>query len=145
MRRQFEICAIAAISFLSSSASFAGGVSVSDGWFRALPSGLPAGGYFTLHNGGATPVDLVAAKSTACGMLMLHQSVTEGGMSRMREVNGVTAPAGGTISFAPGGYHLMCTKPTSAMTPGGRVKVIFVFSDNNRIDADFAVKGASGK
>ena len=145
MRRQFETGVIVIVALVAAPVAFAADVSISNGWFRALPSGLPAGGYFSLHNAGATPVNLVAAKSTACGALMLHQSITEGGMNRMREVNIVAVPAGGKVEFAPGGYHLMCMSPTSAMAPGGHVKVTFVFADNTRLDADFAVKGAGGE
>src|SRR4029077_1469533 len=39
---------------LASSASAAPGLALSDAWIRARPGKLPAGGYFTLHNGTAT-------------------------------------------------------------------------------------------
>lgn len=120
-------------------------IAISDGWFRALPSGQPAGGYFTMKNNGAAPVELVAAQSTACGMLMLHQTVSGGGTSRMEDVKSVTVPAGGTVSFAPSGYHLMCMSPAVAMTPGKSVPVTLVFSDGGKSHADFAVKNAAGK
>ena len=145
MARQFAIGTFVTATLAAVTTASAADVTVNNGWFRALPSGLPAGGYFSLHNAGATPVELVAAKSTACGMLMFHQSITEGGVSRMKEVKRLALPAGGTVNFAPGGYHLMCMSPTPAMTPGGHVRVSFVFSHNNRIDADFTVRAASGK
>ena len=123
----------------------AAGVTISSAWFRALPSGQPAGGYFTMKNGGATPVELVAAHSTACEMLMLHRSNTSSGTSRMEDVKSVSIPAGGTVSFAPGGYHLMCMNPGAAMAPGKTVPVTLVFSDGNKTHANFAVKNAAGK
>ncbi len=46
-------------------------------------------------------------------MLMLHQSSNKGGMSGMDMVDKVIVPAGGTVRFAPGGYHLMCENPTA--------------------------------
>jgi copper(I)-binding protein len=119
-------------------------VQVSGAWFRALPSNLPAGGYFTLHNNGAA-VQLKSAQSPACGTLMLHQSMQMGGMESMMAVQSVDVPAGGTITFAPGGYHLMCTSPTSAMTPGGQVPVTFGFSDGSSVTVPFSVRNASGK
>jgi copper(I)-binding protein len=125
--------------------AFAADVAVSDAWFRALPSGQPAGGYFTMKNSGTTPVELVAAESAACGMLMLHQTVSKGGTSRMEDLKSVSVPAGRTVSFAPVGYHLMCMGPGAAMTPGKSVPVTLVFSDGSKIHADFAVKNAAGK
>jgi len=119
-------------------------VNVSGAWFRALPSSLPAGGYFTLHNGGAD-IRLTGARSPACGMLMLHKSTESGGMSSMAMVESIDVPAGGTVEFSPGGYHLMCTDPTSAMTPGAQASVTFKFSDGTTTTVNFAVKNANGK
>ncbi len=120
-------------------------VKVSGAWIRALPSGLPAGGYFTLHNGGQKALTLTGASSAACGMLMLHKSDNMGGMMHMEDVAKVDVPAGGTVAFAPGGYHLMCMDPSKDIKPGGNVKVTLSFSDGSSIDAPFDVRSASGK
>lgn len=145
MHSNFRIVMVAAAALAAVTGARAGELSISDAWFRALPAGLPAGGYFSLHNAGPVPVELVAAESAACGTLMLHQSTNEGGMSRMQDVKSITVPAGGTVAFAPGGYHLMCVNPGAAMAPGGRVPVSLVFADKSELQADFVVKGASGK
>jgi copper(I)-binding protein len=120
-------------------------LTVTNAWFRALPGGLPSGGYFSVRNSGASPVELTGARSPACGMLMLHQSIESGGMSRMDDVRSLTVPAGGSLAFAPGGYHLMCMKPTAAMTPGKTVPVTLLFASGIRTQADFAVKNAAGE
>lgn len=125
--------------------AFAADIQVSDAWMRALPAKLPAAGYFTLHNTGAKEVALTGASSGACGMLMLHKSTEHGGMGSMEDVQSVTVPAGGTIKFAPGGYHLMCMDPTPAVKPGAKVAVELSFADGARLSADFAVKNAQGK
>src|SRR6516162_222658 len=77
---------------------------ITDGWFRALPGNLPAGGYFTAHNGTGREISITGANSDACGMLMIHQSSNKGGMSGMDMVDKVSVPAGGTLRFAPAGY-----------------------------------------
>src|SRR6185437_7883869 len=49
-----HVAAMAALAIVVSAAlAEASEVKVGDAWLRALPSGLPAGGYFTLHNNGA--------------------------------------------------------------------------------------------
>ncbi len=108
-------------------------LTVSEAWFRALPSGLPAGGYFTLHNNGPAAVSLTGAESSACGMLMLHKSENGGGMSSMTDVSSVDVAAGKSVSFAPGGYHLMCMQPAAAMKPGSTVKVTFTFAGGAKV------------
>lgn len=120
-------------------------LAVSDAWFRALPGALPAGGYFTLRNSGPKEAVLTGAQSPACGMLMLHKSQTKGGMAGMDMVGAVPVPAGGSVSFSPGGYHLMCMSPNATLKPGAHATVTLLFQDGGKLVADFAVRNAAGK
>ena len=120
-------------------------LSVTDAWFRALPPSVPSGGYFTLRNDGAGPVTLTGAQSPACGMLMLHKSENMGGMSSMADVANIDVAAGGALSFAPGGYHLMCMDAKPMLKPGGHVPVTLLFKDGANLTVSFAVRGAMGK
>jgi copper(I)-binding protein len=120
-------------------------LTVTDGWIRALPASVPSGGYFTLHNGSSSAVTLTGASSPACGMLMLHQTENMGGMSNMQDVSSVNVPAGGTVKFAPGGYHLMCMDATKAIQPGKTVPVTLNFANGTKIVSTFAVRAATGK
>lgn len=135
----------AAIALLALPAHAADNVTVKDGWFRALPANLPAGGYFTLHNGGTATIKLTGAESPACGMIMLHKSEQQNGAGTMMEVPSIAVAAGADLTFAPGGYHLMCMNPTAAMKPGAKVKVTLEFADGTQDISDFAVKNATGK
>jgi copper(I)-binding protein len=118
---------------------------ITGAWFRALPGKLPAGGYFAAQNNSSHDIAITGARSDACGMLMLHQSRTAGGMSGMDMAPRVNVPAGGRIAFAPGGYHLMCSDPTPAMKIGARVPVLLDLSDGTAVAVAFAVRGATGK
>ena len=133
----------AAAASLLALPAMAAGVTVSDGWFRALPAGLPSGGYFTLHNGGADTVTLTGASSPACAMLMLHKSDDMNGMAGMSDVETVPVASGDTLTFAPGGYHLMCMQPK--MTVGTNVMVTLVFAGGAKLRVPFAVKNAKGQ
>lgn len=125
--------------------AFAADVTVSDAWFRALPAGLPAGGYLTLHNNADEDIALTGASSPACGMVMLHRSMDMGGMEQMQMVDSVRVPAHGEVAFKPGGYHLMCMQPTEEMKPGATVAVTLSFADGTKTDASFTVKDAKGQ
>ena len=120
-------------------------LAISNAWLRALPAGLPAGGYFTLHNTTAKPIVLSGASSSACGMIMLHKSEAMSGMAHMSDVETVSIPSGGKVEFAPGGYHLMCMNPAPAIKPGGQVGVTLEFADGTRLEAKFSVRGANGE
>jgi copper(I)-binding protein len=134
-----------ALLFAAGPGFAAGPLAVSDAWIRAMPASIPSGGYFTLRNGTAKDVILTGAATPACGSLMLHQSEMTGGMSSMHHVDEVDVPAGGSVAFAPGGYHLMCMQATSAITPGGNVPVTLMFKDGSKVTASFAVRNAAGK
>ncbi len=136
---------IAAAVLVIAAPAHAATVVVKNGWFRALPANLPAGGYFTLHNAGANTVSLSGASSPACGMLMLHKTEDKGGTMEMMDMPSIPVPAGGDVTFAPGGYHLMCMNPTPAMKPGANVPVTLEFADGTKITQSFAVKNAKGQ
>lgn len=121
------------------------GVTLSQPWMRIIIASRPAAGYFTLLNGGSTPRALVGAQSPACGMLMLHRSTSAGGIDRMEMVDRVAVPPHGSVTFEPGGYHLMCTAPTQDVTPGNSVPVTLKFADGGTLTARFPVRGVSGK
>jgi periplasmic copper chaperone A len=121
------------------------GLALSGPWFRLVMPSLPAAGYFTLSNSAATEQTLIGAASPACGMLMLHRSVNQGGQERMVEVASVPVPGHGKVSFMPGGYHLMCMSPAAAMRPGQSVPVTLRFAGGKSLTASFPVRNATGK
>ena len=112
---------------------------------RFIIRATPAAGYFTLKNDSGSAVELTGASSTACGMVMLHQTKEVNGVEQMIMVKSLEVPAHGTLSFAPGGYHLMCMKPQMSMKVGAKVPVVLKFADGKTLTAAFPVKGAGGK
>ena len=120
-------------------------LALSGGWIRLLPGTLPAAGYFTLKNNGASNVTLTGADTPACGMLMLHKSDDTGGMSSMQDVSQVTVPGGGALEFKPGSYHLMCMDPKPALKLGATVPVTLSFQGAPPLTARFDVRSATGK
>lgn len=136
---------VTAVAMLIAVPAHAATVIVKDGWFRALPANLPAGGYFSIHNIGANTVSVVGADSPACGMLMLHKTEDKGGTMDMMDMPSVPVAGAATVKFAPGGFHLMCMNPTGAMKPGANVPVTLIFSDGSKITTTFDVKNAKGQ
>lgn len=119
------------------------GLVVTDAWFRSLPGKLPAAGYFSLRSNSGLTLAITGAESDGCGKLLLHKSSGKGGTSSMAMVDKVTVPPGGTVKFAPGGYHLMCMDPRLKI--GSRVPVALHLSDGSSVIAAFQVRGATGK
>jgi copper(I)-binding protein len=129
---------------LFSGAAQAGGITITKGWIRAMPAGVPAGGYFELSNDTGHRIALTGAESPVCGMLMLHKTDTQSGMASMNDVPRIPIAVGAHVSFAPGGYHLMCMGPTVAVEPGNKVPVTLIFEDGTKVTNEFAVRHATG-
>jgi periplasmic copper chaperone A len=118
-------------------------VMVSDCWIRMLPGDLPSGGYFSVMNMSDKPIDLTGVQTDAFGMAMLHQTQSNGSTSKMVMVDKATIPANGTLTFAPGGYHLMLEKPKQTVKVGTSISMTFSFSDGEKVSSKCAVKNAS--
>ncbi|VWD28208.1 copper(I)-binding protein [Burkholderia aenigmatica] len=138
---------LAALAFLSvaalspvAHAAPAQSVAVSDCWIRGMPGNLPSGGFFNVKNSSGNPIDLTGVDSDAFGMAMLHQTQSNGSTSTMVMVDKATVPAGGTLSFAPGGYHVMLEQPTHPLKVGTTLPLTFTFGDGEKVTAQCTVK-----
>lgn len=118
-------------------------VTVSHAWIRVLPGTLPAGGYAVIHNTGDTPYILTGASSPDYQHVMLHRSITQGGMSHMHKVKQLKLPAHATVRLAPGGYHLMLMQATHPVKVGDQVPVTLHFADGSRLEVDFKARPAN--
>ena len=122
---------------------------VDHAWVRlpAVP-GRPGAAYFTIH-GGSDPARLVAISSPSVQSVELHESMkggtppgAMGGMMEMARIAGVDLPAGGTLAFAPGGYHAMLFGIDPKLTPGGTLKLSFRFAQGQPVTLDAKAVGA---
>lgn len=114
-----------------------------DAWVR-LPAvaGRPAGGYFMAH-GTPTADALVAVSSPKAERIELHSMTNENGVMKMRKEESFALPAKGTLTFAPGGAHLMIYGLSSDVKPGGKVPLTFRFQSGATVTLDAEARAAS--
>lgn len=126
-----------------------GALKISSPWARATPPSAPTGGGFlTITNTGTgTATDqLISVTSPVAELVQVHEMKMEGDIMRMRKVEkGLEIPAGGTVTLAPGGIHLMMMGLKGQLKQGNSVPVTLVFEKAGRIDIELAVEamGAS--
>ena len=70
------------------------------------PSAMTGAGYMTITNTGNTDQRLIAVAADF-PRVMMHETQMQDGVATMQHQNEVTIPAGATVSFAPGGRHIM--------------------------------------
>ena len=110
-------------------------LSVSDAWVRlAAVDGRPAAGYFTI-SGGPADATLIGVTSDVAVWTELHESKpAAGGGMTMDAIRSVAVPALQSVSFVPGGKHLMLFDVNPAVKPGATIPLTFTFADGTRIE-----------
>ena len=144
VRRISRLWVLGAILALGSSVAMAGAspVDVSNARIRLLPGDLPLAGYFDMHNSGKKAVSLTGASSAAFGMVMIHKSMHKNGEAMMMMVKEIDVAPGKSVSFAPGGYHLMLMHRKKDLKVGDKVMIELDFSDGQKMNVRFKVSGA---
>jgi copper(I)-binding protein len=112
----------------ASGAAPAGLLTVTGAWVRTAPAGADTAAYFTIVNGTATAEALVGVSTTISRSAGLHQTTTDpSGMTGMQMTQQVNVPAGGTVPFAPGGYHVMLVGVIAELKAGDTVVLQLAF------------------
>src|SRR5262249_43661859 len=95
-----------------------------DAWVRVTPGSDVAAAYITLRNTSNKAVTIVGIDSSVATMAMIHETRTEGGVSRMRPHEQLLIPAGKTVKLEPGGLHVMLHGVSQALAPGASVPLV---------------------
>ena len=97
--------------------------------FRATVLAIPNSvGYLKIQNNGIDDDWLMAATSDLARKTELHSMTMDNGVMRMRRVDsGIKVPAGGTVTLAPGGYHIMLIGLKTPLTAGQAFDVTLEF------------------
>ena len=106
--RWLALGAILTIAFSGAAAAQSGEVKITDAWARATPGGAQAAAaYVTLE---APAGDrLTGAKTPVAKVAELHSMTMDGGVMKMRQVDGIDLPPGHAVTLKPGSYHIMLT------------------------------------
>lgn len=124
-----------AASLLFSAGVFAGSadqIVVQDPYVRLAPPNAPAtGAFMVIKNSGDKDVKVVKADNPASRVTELHTHLNEGGVMKMRPVQGVDIKAKGEAVLKPGGLHVMLIDLKATMKEGDVVPITFTFEDGS--------------
>lgn len=122
-----------------------GSVEVTDAWIRLAPPGVKVhAGYLTVSNAGAEERFLVAVESPAFSKAEMHISREKNGVATMEHLAQVTIPSGKSVTFAPGGLHVMLTGPKGNPAEGAAVPLTLVFRNGDRIVTRAVIRKRAG-
>lgn len=125
-----------------------GALTIATPWARASAGPARTGAaYVTIKNGGAEDDRLIAVTAdTVAGMAMLHTTVMDGNVMKMRHVDGLAVRAGATVSLKPGGEHVMLMGLKAPLKEGGRFPMTLTFEKAGTVtvEAEVEAPGATG-
>jgi copper(I)-binding protein len=141
---RISLAAAAAVLVLSASAQAAayraGGLEITQPWSRPAAAGTNGAGFMTVTNTGKTADTLKAVETPAARRAEIHQTSMAGGVMSMKRLDaGLPLGPGESVTFAPGGYHLMLVGLTKASKTGDKIPATLVFASGARIRIEFPV------
>lgn len=142
--RLAALIALAAVATPLLSHEFAAGpIKIAHPWSRETAPGQDVGaGYLTIINSGKTDDRLLSASSPAVAQVEVHTVGMVAGVMRMRELkDGLAIPAGATVTFKPGGYHIMMIGLKAPLKKGAMVPAELRFAKAGRVKIAFKVEG----
>src|SRR6201999_491380 len=84
-------------------------VTVHEAWARASAGPATTGAAYVTLMGGSRPDQLIGASTPVAANAEVHETINDNGVMKMRPLPGLAIPAGGTVTFTPGGTHIMMT------------------------------------
>jgi len=119
------------------------GITVSNARLMLPPvSGNPAAVYFDIANSSDRDVMIRAVHVEGAGMAMLHTTATWNLQTDMQEVFQQPVPKGETVSFAPGGLHVMASDLANSITAGSTAEVTLTFVGGDKVSFPAEVRAA---
>jgi periplasmic copper chaperone A len=110
------------------------GPQVSDAWVRPVPpSARMTAGYLSIFNPGPETLVIVGAESEKFRSIEIHGTEMVDGVARMRRQSTVPVRAGETVSFEPGGLHLILIQPVNGVPADGSIQLSLVLEGGGRI------------
>jgi hypothetical protein len=102
-------------------------ISIDHAWARSAAAGFNSAVYLTIANNGAEADTLVGASCEAAMLTEIHQTRMDGGMMRMAPAGPIEIPAGGSVEFKPGGFHVMLVDLRQDLPEGSELPVTLRF------------------
>jgi len=120
--KRFTFFISLALTSLAASAQ----VTVSEPWVRAtVPQQKATGAFMKLQS--TQDAKLINAKSPAAGIVEVHEMAMDGGVMKMRAIEGLALPMGKAVDLKPGGYHVMLMDLKTQVKDGDAVPLTLTF------------------
>ena len=115
-------------------------------WIRiAPPNSKTMAGFLVLKNTCKTNIKIIDVESKDFGIPMIHRSVIENGVSKMRPPGILEIKSGASLKFEAGGLHLMLMQPLRVLKEGDKAGVRLVLADGRKVYSEFSIQREAPK
>ena len=140
------VVAAAATGWLATAATALGGgpIVVDNAWVRAsIGDSKVSAAYLSIANQGESADRLVEVAAERASHTMLHRSVVVDGVMKMRHVDALEIPPGGSVRLEPGGFHVMLMGVSPRLEAGERISLTLVFERAGEVRIPVLVRSSS--
>ncbi len=118
-----------------------GKIHIAEPWARATPKGASTGaGYMTITNNGPAPDRVSCVSSDASAQCQIHSMTMEGGVMKMRPVEGgLEIKPGEAVTLKPAAVHLMFLDLKQPLQQGKTVKATLKFETAGIVDVEYPI------
>lgn len=117
-------------------------ISIENAWLRAVPPvSTTTAAYFTATNNSDGAMHITGVSTAIAGAAEMHDmSPNEDGTRSMRRIKTLELAPNESVTFAPGGMHLMLFRLSHVPVEGEIVSICLLTDDATEICQDFATK-----
>lgn len=141
-RRSFVALILVVIAGTALIACSGGGMQVTDAWARPSMGMDRAGAaYLVVSNESGKDDALIGVASPAAATAELHETTTTSdGTTAMSPVAEIPVPAGGSVTLAPGGYHIMLISLVEPLVAGQKIDITLTFRQAGEVKVTAEVR-----
>ncbi len=115
--------------------AYGGEIIIKDPWIRAVPlSSKNTALFMTIVNKSDKQDSLISVKTDIAKMVMIHKTVEENGIMKMKHVDSLSIPPYSEVKLKPGGLHIMIMGLKRPIKEGENVKINLFFKNSGNIE-----------
>lgn len=121
-------------------------LTISHPWSRATAPNQKVGAVFmeiSTRDGKADR--LIGGSTPDAEKVEIHNHVMDGDVMRMRRIDGVDIPAEGSVTLAPGGYHVMLIGLKGPLLEENVIPLTLIFENAGKVEIEAVVEAAGAR
>lgn len=140
--RRFTLCIAALVTTIASAHEYTtNSIKIDHPWIReAPPNAIVIAGFFQLKNLSTRDDFLISASTPIAERVEIHQHEMSDGVMKMNKIDNVRVGTMKSVTFEPGGYHLMIFNPKHSFKQGERFPMTLEFRNAGKVEIELAVE-----